>query len=1709
MSWKTWLMTCRDDILDEFATEALRRKLVNAEPSTSKVRKIIPACCVGFKSNVFLCTNMRSKIKDIDTRLQRIVTEKNDLQLTENTGGRTKTTSSRALTTSVVNEGHVYGRDEDKKAIVKLLLSAESSDAQLSVIPILGMGGMGKTTLVQLAYNDDDVNRYFDLKAWGCVSEDFNIVKVTKEIIQSVTSEPYDVNDLNLLQVKLKEKLSGKKFLVILDDVWNENYNDWTKLRCPFEFGAPGSKIVITTRNDRVSSTMGTTQAYMLKELSNDACLTVFTQNALGTRDFSAHPELEEVGRKISERCKGLPLAAKALGGLLRTIHDRNKWEDVLNNKIWDMSDENSDVLPTLKLSYLYLPSHLKRCFAYCSLFPKDYEFEEKELVLLWMAEGLVQETERKPMEELGCEHFHDLYRRSFFQQSSSNESLFVMHDLINDLARWAAGDSCYILEDTMGGNKQSKISTKLPEKIGNLVNLRHLDITDVNSIREMPVGIGELKSLQTLSNFVVGKHTGSKIGDLMNLKFLHGRLCISRLENVLDAEDARRANLNSKKNLDALAMKWGSADDDLQDARVAIDVFDMLRPWTTVKELSIDGYVGVKFPTWLGHTSFSNMVHLRIERCRKCTSLPAIGQLPSLKDLVIIGMAKVQSVGPEFYGVSGLKPFQSLETLHFEDMQEWKDWIPCGDEYEEFSCLRELSISHCPKLQGKLPYHLQSLEKFCVRKCEELVVSIPSLPMLHELEIVGCKEVVRRNTVELCSLKSIVISIPDLKSLTEEFMHGYPIVPKSHHRQLDVHDKDTEQLKIVVLCNPCQCPIVHVWKTQLLRNSVVDVAEAPSSSSLLINEENLNTSLLEQLDISNCPSLKFLSSRGDLPVTLKSLWIDTCSELTSLSSSGQLPIALKELSVNYCPKLESVADKLHNNVSLEYLGISSCEKLKSLPEGLHKLCHLIKLFICECSSLVSFPDGGLLPTSLRELQIGGCEKLEALPNPIHNLTNLTSLELDGVNICKQGIEWGLHRLTSLPYLWIEGGFPDWQSFPSEEEDGKMMMTLPTSLTTLTIWKLPNIVFLSSKGFQNLSALQQLEIKNCPKLEFLPEKGLPPSLLELEIHGCPLLKQHCKKDKGREWYKIANIPRVMIDGSYRLWAIWTFRNKAATEDSEINAVTVLDTWVEYDDQWVCIEWQPEWNVNQRLCLAQMIEALSPLLLGLFGKCRKMSKLEGKAVNASQALNYYTHMVIICLAANHSIRRSKVAALVLTSSSEAVVSSKSLRPILTNAHQLIESCRKCTSLPAIGQLPSLKDLVIIGMTKVESVGPEFYGESGLKPFQSLETLRFEDMPEWKDWIPCGDEYEEFSCLRELSIFRCPKLQGKLPYHLPSLEKFSVRKCEELVVSIPSLPMLHKLEIVGCKEVVENLTIDDCKEMTSMWQDKLMFLVTLDIRSCPSLITVSLMSTIRTLKIEDCSALKSLPMSNCTCLEDATITECNSLTFISRGQLPSTLKRLVIKATYLSRLKSFGFGHMLRADILIIKWPVTYSTQTPFICEKLKSLPEGLHKLCHLNQMGISGCSSLVSFPDGGLLPTSLRELEISYCEKLEALPNRMHNLTSLQIWYCGSIISFPEEGYPTNLTSLDLKGVNICGFPDWQSFPSEEEDGKMMMTLPTSLTTLGISSFPNIVSLSSKGFQNLSALQQLRSGTALNSNSSQRRACLPRFWSVFEEEEEQQ
>ncbi|TYI31930.1 hypothetical protein ES332_A04G021500v1 [Gossypium tomentosum] len=193
------------------------------------------------------------------------------------------------------------------------------------------MGGMGKTTLAQLVYNDPSIKESFDHKSWVCVADDFDAVNITQTILRSLDADSRDENDLNLLQVKLKEKLSGKRFLLVLDDIWNESYSDWTILRAPF---AAGTKIIVTTRLEKVSSNVDPVKAFYLDKLSHHDCLSIFAQHALKARSFAGHLQFKEIGENIVRRFNGLPLAAKAIGSLLRTVQDHSEWENVYENEI-------------------------------------------------------------------------------------------------------------------------------------------------------------------------------------------------------------------------------------------------------------------------------------------------------------------------------------------------------------------------------------------------------------------------------------------------------------------------------------------------------------------------------------------------------------------------------------------------------------------------------------------------------------------------------------------------------------------------------------------------------------------------------------------------------------------------------------------------------------------------------------------------------------------------------------------------------------------------------------------------------------------------------------------------------------------------------------------------------------------------------------------------------------------------------------------------------------------------------------------------------------------------------------------------------------------------------------------------------------------------------------------------------------------------------
>ena len=198
----------------------------------------------------------------------------------------------------------VYGRDVDKEAIIKLLLVDDVSGNEISVILIVGMGGIGKTTLAQLIFNDNRVKEYFESKAWVTVSHESDTVTTMKTIYESVTSKKCDMEDPYKLPVKLKEALEGKKFLFVLDDVWNENYGSWNVLRSCFDFGTNGSKIIVTTRSRIVASKMGNVPIHCLRVISDDDSWQLFAKHAFNSVDSDAYPDIQEIGREIVKNAR-------------------------------------------------------------------------------------------------------------------------------------------------------------------------------------------------------------------------------------------------------------------------------------------------------------------------------------------------------------------------------------------------------------------------------------------------------------------------------------------------------------------------------------------------------------------------------------------------------------------------------------------------------------------------------------------------------------------------------------------------------------------------------------------------------------------------------------------------------------------------------------------------------------------------------------------------------------------------------------------------------------------------------------------------------------------------------------------------------------------------------------------------------------------------------------------------------------------------------------------------------------------------------------------------------------------------------------------------------------------------------------------------------------------------------------------------------------
>ncbi|CAK9136486.1 unnamed protein product [Ilex paraguariensis] len=1292
-----------DDLVDEIATEASAHQLKSeteaAAAATSKVKVLnfLPPSFTDFPRSVELKFKFGPKIEEITSRLQEMAQLRDDLGLRE---VESSTRRERLPTTSLVVESHVYGREKEKQDILELVLKDEACNDEARVIPIVGMGGVGKTTLAQLVYNDDKVKDFFDTKAWVCVSEEFDVFMITKIIHEAVTKERHDFNDLNMLQVSLKEKLSGLKFLIVLDDVWNENYEKWDLLRAPFRVGLPGSKIIVTTRHERVACIMGSVPAYPLNVLAEESCLPLLAQHALDKTNFDDHPNLEAIGKEIVKKCGFLPLAMKTLGGLLHNIHSPNEWKTILNSKIWELSEHQSGILPALRLSYHHLPSHLKQMFTYCAIFPKDYVFDKDELVLLWMAEGFLQQpTVMKTMEELGGIYFDELLSRSFFQCSGGTKSNFVMHDLLNDLAQFVAGEICFRLDNNMESNEHCKISQKarhssfirrryevlkrfkefhelerlrtflpLPLRkvigfecylnnsvlVNLLPKLRCLRVLSLSGyeISELPNSIGDLKHLRYLNlSETLIKWLPESVSNLYNLQTLSLKGC-----RALCKLPANIGNLVNLRHLDIRDTPK------LEEMPSGIGRLKCLQTLPKILVGKKSGFRLGELDSLLlsnGMLSIAGLENVMDVKDAEEANLSCKQDINELEFKWNSDIEDSQNDGLQVSVLEMLRPHRELKSLKIEFYRgiTFPNWI--GDP--SFSKIVYIILQGCTKCKflpplGQLP-----------------LLEVLSIDAMHAVKSVGAEF--------YCGGSTLEIPFPSLKMLRFQGMPEWEEWSFSYGVDFRGIFPNLHELTIRKCSKLVSVPLLRLLSLRLLKIQYCDEAvlkiftELPSLTTLKI--ENVS-------GLTHLP-MEFMN----VLVSLKVLKIEKCAALVTLWQNEIAPENLSHLHVESCKNLERLAYDLKSLKFLNKVYIFDCPKLsvqssdylESIPNYIPRLEHLS---LSNCSSLSSFPIDSPLST-LKSVSIKYCENLKWVKETVER-----SIMSGNFGISN----WP--NLRSLIVLIQEFGCSMNYYKINRSLSGNGLLT-------------PNLRSLDISGFQNpfpsqsqsLVFLQSLTIRNCRSLESFPDQNLPPSLKSLVIDNCWELKPLS------EWglQRLSSLRRFTMR--------YVYPELLSFPDSCFLPSTL---------QYLCID--EFFNLKS---LSNGLRNLTSLRQLEIYHCRKIESLSEELRN----LTSLEHLEIINCPKIESL-------------SEGFQSLTSLRSLK------IEHCPKIESLSeGLQTLTSLWVLNINKCPKLKSLS------EGFQKLTSLRNLKIVDCPE----LGSLPNKRILDTLLILDIRRCPLLEGR--------------------------------------------------------------------------------------------------------------------------------------------------------------------------------------------------------------------------------------------------------------------------------------------------------------------------------------------------------------
>ncbi|ESW29496.1 hypothetical protein PHAVU_002G075000 [Phaseolus vulgaris] len=885
-SIKDWLQKLKeatyilDDILDECAYEALMLEYQGVKLCPSN--KVQCSCLSTFhpKHAVFRY-KIAKKMKMISERLEEIANERNKFHLAEIVPeGRSRETEWRQ-TSSFIAEPQVYGREEDRDRIIDLLVHDASQDEDLSVYPITGLGGLGKTTLSQLIFNHERVIKHFEPRVWICVSEDFGLKRIIKAIIEGVTGHGCEDLDLDPLQRKLQYLLQNKRYLLVLDDVWDDKQESWERLKSVLACGALGASILVT----KVAAIMGTMAPYELSKLSDNDCWRLFRHRAFVANEVEQE-ELVVVGKEIVKKCGGVPLAAKVLGGLLRFKREVREWLKVKENNIWGLTH---DIMPALRLSYLNLPIYLRQCFAYCAIFPKEEKIEKQRLIELWMANGFISSDGKLDAEDVGDGVWNELYWRSFFQDIEKDEfgkvKNFKMHDLVHDLAQFVAEEVCCITNDydtralfeRKGIHHLSDYWGKLhPVQLHQVKSLR----TCIGTNIQLSPGVLKCYSLRLL-HVSLQKELSSAIGDLIHLRYLN--LSYGDFKTLPES-------LCKLLNLQILKLDYCLSLQKLPDSLVRLKA---------LQELSLKMCWSLsRLPPRVGKLSSLRSLSMYIVGEERGFHLAELGPLKLKRDLDIKHLERVKSINDAKEANMSSKQLNRL-TLRWEGFRERE--VEGNDEkvLEVLEpCRKTLESLRVEGYQGARFPEWMSSPSFrnlknvvlwnCIN-CVELPV-LGKLPWLKRVEIIEAKYVkyvqeewydddVAFVALEYLSLRSL----PNLIRLSNK--DGEKQFPCLSTLEIEDCPKFSLQgLQFLKKLEMTMCPKLKVWAGLQCLTSLEDLTIERCD----VVEGLEHMSALKNLTLRNLPIESLEECFGDLPL-LHGLFIVHCNKLMSLPTSLSL----------------------------------------------------------------------------------------------------------------------------------------------------------------------------------------------------------------------------------------------------------------------------------------------------------------------------------------------------------------------------------------------------------------------------------------------------------------------------------------------------------------------------------------------------------------------------------------------------------------------------------------------------------------------------------------------------------------------------------------------------------------------------------------------------------------------------------------------------